>query len=152
MNRGPLAGPEDYTVDCPRCKVTAEVQTVGGVEMEVCRTCGGMYLARGELNKALEPTAGDLEYSTVDLDSFEHDDEFGVISCPQCLDVPMGKVEFNIYTNIILDYCPACEGFWLDGPELARINEEVRKLNDATGDGEEPGMMWFARFIWSLPR
>jgi len=152
LNRGPIAGPEDYTVDCPRCNVTADVQTVGGVEMEICRTCGGMYLARGELNKALEPTAGDLEYSTVDLDSFEHDDEFGVISCPRCLEVSMEKVEFNIYTNIILDYCRKCEGFWLDGREKHRINEEIRELNEASRELPDPPMLSFARFIWTLPK
>ena len=33
MRRGPVAGPEGYTVNCPRCNVTADVQNVGGVEI-----------------------------------------------------------------------------------------------------------------------
>ncbi len=63
----------------------------------------------------------------------------------------MKKVEFVIYTNIILDYCERCRGFWLDGRELGRINGEVRKLNAASRDASTPPMMWFAFFIWSLP-
>jgi len=48
-------------------------------------------------------------------DSFHHDDTFVPTSCPHCPGVEMQKVEFNIYTGIILDYCARCEGFWLDG-------------------------------------
>jgi Zn-finger nucleic acid-binding protein len=114
-----------------------------------------MFLDHGELNRIAEPTSGDLEYSTVHMESFEHSDAFEVTSCPRCRDVEMSKVEFNIHTGIILDYCEDCRGFWLDGTELGRINEEVRELNE--GDGESgaepaPGMLWFAQFIWSLPR
>jgi Zn-finger nucleic acid-binding protein len=64
----------------------------------------------------------------------------------------MRKAEFNIYTGIILDYCEGCGGFWLDGEELGRINEEVRKLNQLSQDAKPPAMLWFARFIWGLPR
>ena len=41
---------------------------------------------------------------------------------------------------------------WLDGRELNRINDEVRKLNDASAEVPDPPALWFARFIWSLPR
>ena len=148
----PVIGPEESDVDCPRCGVSIVEKSVGGVAVQDCDQCGGMFLEKGELNKALEPTPGDLEYSTVDHDSFEHDDEYGVISCPHCRDVPMEKVEFNIYTNIILDYCPKCEGFWLDGREKHRINEEIRELNEASREQPDPPMLSFARFIWTLPK
>jgi len=114
-----------------------------------------MFLDHGELNKIAEPTSGDLEYSTVHMESFVHSDRFETTPCPRCGDVEMKKVEFNINTGIILDYCTLCEGFWLDGPELNRINEEVRELNDSVGEAgprPAPSMLWFAQFIWSLPR
>ena len=110
-----------------------------------------MFLDHGELNKATEPTYGDLEFSTVDLDSFKHPDAHGPTQCPRCETTVMKKVEFIIYTNIILDYCERCRGFWLDGRELERINTEVRKLNAASHDTPTPPMLWFAYFIWSLP-
>jgi Zn-finger nucleic acid-binding protein len=64
----------------------------------------------------------------------------------------MRKVEFIIYTGIILDYCVRCGGFWLDGKELDRINQEVRGLNEASDEAVAPAMLWFANFIWALPR
>ena len=139
-------------MNCPRCGTTTGVKRVKDLEVPSCDRCGGMFLDHGELNRAAERTSGDLEFATLDVESFQHDDEFGPTTCPRCQDVTMGKVEFNIYTNIILDYCTRCHGFWLDGRELNRINDEVRKLNDASAEVTDPPALWFARFIWSLPR
>jgi Zn-finger nucleic acid-binding protein len=138
-------------MECPRCHVTTTVQRIGAVEMDICRQCGGMFLDRGELNKVSAPTSGDLEYSTVDLDSFEHEDAFAAIACPRCGHANMNKVEFNIYSDIILDYCERCEGFWLDGRELNRVNDEIRELNEASREEPDPPMLWFAKFLWTLP-
>jgi len=139
-------------VQCPRCECPLSPQQVRLTDVHTCPRCNGMFLDHGDLNKIAEPTDGDLEFSTVDLDSFEHTDDFGRAECPRCRDAVMKKVEFVIYTNIILDYCERCRGFWLDGPELERINGEVRNLNAASRDASTPPMMWFAYFIWSLPR
>lgn len=135
---------------CPRCGQELEVERHHGVDVHECGSCRGMFLAQGELNKVAEPTSGDLEFSSVDLDSFQHADVRGPVACPQC-GTAMKKVEFNIHTNILLDYCERCRGFWLDGEELDRINEEVRELNDAAGELPGPPMLWFAHFVWSLP-
>jgi len=122
-----------------------------GVEVDMCDRCSGLFLHRGELDKVAEAHRGDLEYSTLDQEDFRHDDEYGPIPCPACSRHAMKKVEFIIYTNIILDYCPACGGFWLDGREMDKINTEVRRLDEAP-DGPQPLMIWFARFIWNLPQ
>ncbi len=140
-------------MNCPRCETSLGSRSVHEVDVDFCDSCSGMFLDQGQLNRVAAPTAGDLEFSTLHGDSFEHEDGFGPTPCPRCGDVEMRKVEFNIYTGIILDYCEHCGGFWLDGPELGRIDEEVRRLNEAAAEGaEEPRMMWFARFIWALPR
>jgi Zn-finger nucleic acid-binding protein len=111
-----------------------------------------MFLRSGELNKIAKPTQGDLEFSTLHEESFSHSDRYEPIACPDCGNATMEKVEFNIHTGIVLDYCAACEGFWLDGPELDRINDEVKALDEAAEPGPDTGMLWFARFIWSLPK
>lgn len=139
-------------MNCPRCDRALDVQRVQETDVHTCPACGGIFVDHGDLNRIAEPTDGDLEFSTVDLDTFEHEDAFGPAACPRCESSTMRKVEFLIYTNIILDYCEKCGGFWLDGPELRRINDEVRKLNDADEDAATPPMLWFAYFVWSLPR
>jgi Zn-finger nucleic acid-binding protein len=137
---------------CPRCAVPTEAIEHHGVRIPSCSRCGGLYLHHGELNKIAAPTQGDLEFSTLHGESFQHEDRFPPIQCPDCGKATMKKVEFNIHTGIVLDYCPLCRGFWLDGTELQRIDEEVRELDQASGPGPDTGMLWFARFIWSLPR
>src|ERR1700741_5604467 len=120
-------------MNCPRDGEVLEVKPVGERSVPTCPRCGGMFLEHGHLNKLAAPTPGDLEFSTVDLDTFQHDDEYGPITCPRDSTI-MRKVDFNIDTAIILDYCPTCHGFWLDAKELASINEEVKRLN---GSGAE---------------
>lgn len=135
---------------CPRDGSAIEDRVVNGANISVCPQCGGMFLERGELNRIAEPTEGDIEFSTVDLDTFQHEDGYGPINCPKDT-TPMAKVEFNIYTNIILDYCRSCHGFWVDARELARINEEVRELNAADREVSDPWLVRLGQFFWGLP-
>jgi hypothetical protein len=138
-------------VNCPTDNHPLREKEVHGVEVTVCDECGGMLLDHGELNRVAEPTAGDLEFSTLDGDTFQHTDDRPPIACPRDAGAVMKKVEFNIYSNIILDYCDRCRSFWLEGKELVRINEEIRELNEAAREVPDPPMLWFAKFIWSLP-
>ena len=87
----------------------------------------------------------------MDLDTFTHADGYGPASCPND-GAAMKKVNFNIHTDIILDFCPNCGGFWLDRGELERINSEVRELTRANAEVPDPPMMWFAKALWTLVR
>ena len=126
-------------------------QTIHDVDVSICPDCGGLLLERGELNRIAEPTEGDLEFSSVDLDSFQHEDEYGPIHCPRDTDTLMRKVEFVVETNIILDYCDRCQGFWIDGRELTRINAEVAELNRAAAEVSDPPLVRLSQFFWNLP-
>jgi Zn-finger nucleic acid-binding protein len=137
-------------MNCPRDGAPLEVTEVHGVSIRNCRTCGGMLLERGDLNRIAEPTTGDIEFSTLGRDPREHSDEFGVSACPRD-GTAMDKVEFLVETNIILDHCPACRAFWLDGKELARINTEIEGLNEAERDIPDPPMVRLSKFFWELP-
>src|SRR3954447_22308678 len=109
-----------------------------------------MFLEHGQLNTVAPPTPGDLEFSTVDLDSFQHADDHEAIQCPRDA-TSMRKVDFNIETDIILDYCSTCHGFWLDANELASINEEVKRLNEAGAEIPDPLIVRIANFFWNIP-
>jgi len=109
-----------------------------------------MFLAHGQLNEIAGPVRGDLEFSTVDLDSFSHEDEYGPIACPND-GTAMGKVDFNVESSIILDYCKSCLGFWMDGKELARIHDEVKRLSDAEAAVPDPLLVRISQFFWNLP-
>ena len=137
-------------MNCPRDAAVLEVKSFGTTQVQTCPTCGGMFLAHGQLNEVAGPIRGDLEFSTVDLDSFKHEDDYGPIICPNDGE-SMGKVDFNIDTTIILDYCKRCLGFWMDGKELVRINEEVKRLNEADAEVPDPLLVRISQFFWNLP-
>ncbi len=137
-------------MNCPRDGQALETKTVGKTSMQVCPLCRGMFFERGHLNAAVEPTEGDLEFSTIDGDSFQHSDDSGPIDCPRD-GTAMRKVDFNVDTQIILDYCPSCGGFWLDEKELAAINEEVQRLNEAEREVPDSLMVRISQFFWNFP-
>jgi Zn-finger nucleic acid-binding protein len=138
-------------MNCPRDNSELETMTVHGTPVEKCPACAGMFVKHGALNRIAESTAGDLEFSTVDSDTFQHEDIHGATACPNDGTV-MRKVDFLVDTSIILDYCNNCEGFWLDGDELGRINAEVKRLN-AVHDEQipDPLLVRVSRFLWNLP-
>jgi hypothetical protein len=109
-----------------------------------------MFLEHGQLNRIADATPGDLEFSTIDLDTFQHDDDHGQIACPRDGSM-MSKVDFNVDTTIILDYCNSCRGFWVDGKELERINDEVKRLNEAGNEIPDPLLVRISQFFWNLP-
>lgn len=110
-----------------------------------------MFLEHGQLNRIAEPAPGDLEFSTVEHDSLQHEDAFAPAVCPRD-GTTMRKADFNIETTIILDYCMSCHGFWLDARELERINEEVKRLNEAGRyEVPDPLLIRISQFFWNLP-
>jgi Zn-finger nucleic acid-binding protein len=135
---------------CPRDGSVLETKTFGQTSVEACPLCRGMFFEHGHLNAAVEPTPGDLEFSTVDGDSFEHRDDYGPIACPRD-GASMSKVDFNVDSEIILDYCRTCGGFWLDEKELASINEEVKRLNSADQEIPDPLLVRISQFFWNFP-
>jgi Zn-finger nucleic acid-binding protein len=132
---------------CPRDGSQTEPQRHGEATVDTCPQCAGMFLDSGELNKVADPIPGDLEYSTLDQDSFDHPDQRPLIPCPNCGHEPMSKVEFNIESGLILDYCTSCRGFWLDGDELERINATVRELNETAREVHDPPWLWITRLL-----
>ena len=137
-------------MNCPRDGANLESQTIDGTRLDACPTCAGLFLDHGELNQLTDPTPGDIEFSTVDLDSFNHDDSYQATSCPRDQST-MRKVDFNVDTAIILDYCSTCRGFWLDGGELDRIRTEVKELNEAGAAVPDPLLVRISQFLWRLP-
>ncbi len=137
---------------CPRDGENLVSQEVEGHPVQACPRCEGIYLEPGELNEIAEPIPGDLEVSTLELDTFDHPDSSAPGACPRCRPVTMKKVEFVDYSGIILDHCPQCRGFWLDGHELESINREVRRLNKTASEIHDPPWLFLVRLMASLTR
>jgi Zn-finger nucleic acid-binding protein len=45
-------------MDCPRCNSSLTARTRGGIEIDTCEKCGGIWLDKGELGKLFELERG----------------------------------------------------------------------------------------------
>jgi Zn-finger nucleic acid-binding protein len=60
---------------CPRCSNELRAQNKDGIEIDVCRQCGGVWLDRGELDRLT--AAEDRYYGDDDDDDDDNDDGRG---------------------------------------------------------------------------
>jgi Zn-dependent protease with chaperone function/Zn-finger nucleic acid-binding protein len=120
---------------CPNCNEPSLVETMarGGVLVDVCKTCKGVWLDRGEVfllsqrPKELERLlAGDT--SEITLSERE---------CPRCT-LNLQKVPF-LRADLTVDRCPQCEGYWFDAGELSHALEADRRAFQLQTDPLERG-------------
>ena len=129
---------------CSTCNIELTVEEIEGVNVQLCPSCSGRFLHKGELKKITHSTAGDIEYSSLeDIDKNEVSD----LLCPICKTEKMINVNFATYSDIVMKYCKRCSGIWLDQGELKQINAEIDKLNNDA----EPWEHSFRVFLSKLP-
>lgn len=120
-------------LNCGREMVNYEVHKISGkLSYDLCESCGGLWLDRGELDRMAFKVQGDIEFCS--------EEEVGKISesvkkCPRCNELPLHKVKFLGCSNIVLDHCSNCGGFWLDGGELQQIDDYLAKTMPVKGKG-----------------
>lgn len=101
------------------------------ISYDMCENCGSFWLDAGELDKMAFKVDGSIEYSSKDKiqESAEKSKK-----CPRCDDTTLDKVSF-IGSDIALDRCGNCGGFWLDGGDLDLINKELKEIMPVKGRG-----------------
>jgi Zn-finger nucleic acid-binding protein len=109
-------------MNCPRCdKVLTEVKTEEGVRTEHCPKCQGHWVEGADL-RVLEATVEPQLIEWRRLPSAEIQTK--EISCPRCRPrVILKKVRSERDRHVLLDVCGSCQGVWLDGGELAAIQQ-----------------------------
>jgi Zn-finger nucleic acid-binding protein len=45
-------------MDCPRCNSSLTARAKGGIEIDICEKCGGIWLDKGELSKLVDLERG----------------------------------------------------------------------------------------------
>ncbi len=121
---------------CLNCEQDLIKHTIRTTEQEVyyflCPTCESLWLPRGQLDRMADQVEGSVEVSTrTDASA----DVNPTRPCPCCESGPMKNVHFLEYSDVLLNFCEHCEGFWLDEDELDEINEELNKIMEVRGNG-----------------
>ena len=123
---------------CPRDGAVLDVQTIDGVTLDLCHSCGGLWLDRFELDKLDEPH----EALAAELASFfaahtgETVDHEQRLSCPHHPEVVMMRRFFSVRRQVELDECPQCAGIWLDAGELSVIRGQFSSEDERRAAAE----------------
>jgi Zn-finger nucleic acid-binding protein len=115
-------------LNCPRDRESLRTREYeGGIEVDECSACGGMWLDKGEL-EAIQKNA-DNDYRQ-QLGSIPNDVGASIqvteqldeapIHCPKC-DAEMETREYAYCSQIIVDTCPNGCGIWLDKGEIQAL-------------------------------
>ena len=102
------------------------------ISYDICESCGSLWLDAGELDKMAFKVEGSIEYCSKDKAENISEKEK---NCPRCEGVELDKVFFIGHSDIVLDSCKNCGGFWLDGGELDLINNELTDIMPVKGKG-----------------
>ncbi len=98
-----------------------------------CPECGGTFFDKGELDVLV------FEVSALHLHLFpepERQDAHSAITCtkPSCGGETMLKKTISDLSEIIFDYCPKCEGIFLDKGEIQEVSQELEPAAKASLD------------------
>lgn len=112
---------------CPKCEAEIRPTSIGPVEVDECRNCRGIWFDQDELRQAKDATDADLNW--MDFEIWKHEKEFSSkassLRCPKC-QKPMVSLEYG-ESAVVIDYCPACRGTWLDHDEFKKIIDSLEK-------------------------
>ncbi|MDD2714656.1 MAG: zf-TFIIB domain-containing protein [Candidatus Wallbacteria bacterium] len=110
-------------MDCPVCSKAMTTEDFGGVQVDVCQNCGGIWFDMLELRKLDEPAEGSGPAMEKALSAALADDtKRSPISCPYCkIGLKRHKYQFN--KDVTIDECYECGGIFLDAGELKLIKQ-----------------------------
>ena len=112
---------------CPGCRVELKQKKIKDVGVRECQKCKGIWFEGAELRNAKDSMDPDLSW--MDFDIWKHQDEFKAtarnLACPKCRK-SLVAVNYGD-TAVEIDYCPDCDGTWLDRGEFEKI---IRSLTD----------------------
>ncbi len=117
---------------CPACGADMRTAVIGGVEIDICPQCSGIWFDEGELGKLADMDVKAFEGVSEVLKPPEEAPKGQVpgISerlCPRC-GVRLFSHRYGGNSDIIIDSCDNCGGVFLDGGEFMKI---LRYLEEA---------------------
>lgn len=124
---------------CPVCKNDMIVVEYGGIEMDHCLNCRGVWFDAGELDLLMK--AAGME-GALSLPADEAKVEEKKRKCPICSH-PLAKAHMGD-KKVLVDICSRGDGIWFDGGELVQVIAAEACAPGETGDAQEKVMRFVA--------
>jgi len=112
---------------CPGCATKLYPMNLGGIEVDTCPKCAGIWFDRGELGKAVG-----LSIAAAENLPNSKKAKMSRRICPTCRR-PLMERELGRSSGIMVDECRTCSGTWLDKGEMARIEKLAQKRRRELG-------------------
>lgn len=102
------------TFTCPKCKKPSlsNFNTSEGVIVDFCDQCFGIWFDKDELANYIE-----LSKDIPELDAMKAKAKNTGLACPKCQTL-LVELPFSSKTEIMIEYCPGCEGTFFDAGEV----------------------------------
>jgi uncharacterized protein len=106
---------------CPVCTIALIEMTLKHEEIDRCPSCNGIFFDQGKLKSVLRivELLEHAELEEADIENLSPLEQARRLACPADGTI-MVKRDFGA---AVLDACPACGGFWLDGGEIAALKQ-----------------------------
>lgn len=115
-------------MQCPKCQDDAsDFNTAEGVIVNFCRGCKGLWFDQGELALYCE-TEGDVP----DLNALLPQAHQTAYRCPRCHDRQLMELPYMAGEAVLIDWCPACHGAWLDQGEISKVEDLASRYEGHT--------------------
>jgi len=140
-------------MNCPKCKTSLEQIDYEGAQIDKCNRCNGTWLDDGEIVRIVktreETFSPELVKETLALafSGIPKEEQINVVNCPKC-NSGMEPINYDYSSGIILDRCPNCQGLWLDGGELEKV-QIVRELSEEDFEKNKEDWLELAKFSLS---
>jgi Zn-finger nucleic acid-binding protein len=101
---------------CVKCTSVLDKARVGDVEVDLCPSCGGLWLDHGEIERLGRGKSEDLNRLRSALTGSAAPDAPSetTTACPAC----PGQLNVVVLGPINVEYCNKCHGIFLDKGEL----------------------------------
>jgi uncharacterized protein len=111
---------------CPHCQRLLEEVAVGGLRVDGCSGCGGLWFDAKELTQLAQHHREEMSglegrFRALGVSATPGKER----CCPNCR-LPLFPFEFPQARGVRLDGCRQCRGIWLDDGELAAIQERLQ--------------------------
>jgi Zn-finger nucleic acid-binding protein len=112
---------------CVKCTSVLDKARVGDVEVDLCPSCGGLWLDHGEIERLGRGKSDDLTRLRSALSGTDQPDAASdtTTSCPAC----PGQLKEVDLGPVHIEYCNKCHGIFLDKGEL---DEAVQAVSGST--------------------
>jgi Zn-finger nucleic acid-binding protein len=101
---------------CVKCSSVLDRTTIGDVEVDLCPSCGGLWLDNGELERIGQGAEADVARLHQILTGSDKPEPASdtTTSCPAC----PGQLKQAKLGTVTIDFCADCYGLFLDKGEL----------------------------------